>query len=235
LNSNYPLAQRRSFISGRVSRRNQVKKIYTIALGAVAVAAANPAAADIQFFVGNVPGSLDTVQLSGGALDATVTGTVGSGNTALVFTGAENIISPSNGQARIEAADGALNFLRIEPLAGLSGFTAFEANLNAGATGTATILVYDQFGVNPASTFTVATGGQNFFNLRSINGQVITRVEVSTPTNVPLQDVRQVRIGGVTTFAVVPEPSAWALMIMGFGGVGALLRRRNARFLLAQA
>lgn len=29
-------------------------------------------------------------------------------------------------------------------------------------------------------------------------------------------------------FSVVPEPSAWALMIVGFGGAGALLRRRRA-------
>ena len=28
--------------------------------------------------------------------------------------------------------------------------------------------------------------------------------------------------------AAVPEPSAWALMIAGFGGMGALLRRRRA-------
>jgi len=28
--------------------------------------------------------------------------------------------------------------------------------------------------------------------------------------------------------ALIPEPTAWALMIMGFGGVGALARRRRA-------
>jgi hypothetical protein len=31
------------------------------------------------------------------------------------------------------------------------------------------------------------------------------------------------------TVADVPEPAAWALMIVGFGGVGATLRRRNRR------
>jgi len=30
--------------------------------------------------------------------------------------------------------------------------------------------------------------------------------------------------------AAVPEPSAWALMIVGFGGAGAMLRRRRAGF-----
>ncbi len=34
---------------------------------------------------------------------------------------------------------------------------------------------------------------------------------------------------GVQTLSVeVPEPAAWALMLLGFGGVGALLRRRAA-------
>ena len=37
--------------------------------------------------------------------------------------------------------------------------------------------------------------------------------------------------GGTVSFilnaAAVPEPAAWALMIVGFGGVGAMLRRRR--------
>jgi|GEM_PF-1858957 len=43
----------------------------------------------------------------------------------------------------------------------------------------------------------------------------------------------QAVFSGTATFetAAVPEPSAWALMILGFGGTGALLRRR--RYMLA--
>lgn len=37
-----------------------------------------------------------------------------------------------------------------------------------------------------------------------------------------------VRIDSVT--GAVPEPSAWALMLLGFGGVGGLLRRRRSPF-----
>jgi hypothetical protein len=33
---------------------------------------------------------------------------------------------------------------------------------------------------------------------------------------------------GATTHGGVPEPAAWALMLLGFGGVGAVLRRRVA-------
>ena len=35
-------------------------------------------------------------------------------------------------------------------------------------------------------------------------------------------------IAAVTPFALVPEPAAWGLMLLGFGGVGALMRRRGA-------
>lgn len=34
-------------------------------------------------------------------------------------------------------------------------------------------------------------------------------------------------VGGGTLLTAVPEPAAWALMILGFGGVGAMLRHRR--------
>jgi hypothetical protein len=33
--------------------------------------------------------------------------------------------------------------------------------------------------------------------------------------------------------AGVPEPASWALMLVGFGGMGALLRRRRPRAVAA--
>jgi hypothetical protein len=36
--------------------------------------------------------------------------------------------------------------------------------------------------------------------------------------------------GTAVPAAIVPEPASWAMMIAGFGGVGALLRRRRAAF-----
>ena len=41
---------------------------------------------------------------------------------------------------------------------------------------------------------------------------------------------------GVISFtpnAPIPEPGAWALMILGFGGAGAMIRRRSARAVAA--
>ena len=35
-------------------------------------------------------------------------------------------------------------------------------------------------------------------------------------------------IDGADATAAVPEPASWALMMLGFGGVGCAVRRRNA-------
>jgi hypothetical protein len=40
-------------------------------------------------------------------------------------------------------------------------------------------------------------------------------------------------VQGSTSVPVVPEPASWALMIVGFGGVGSLLRRRRAERAIA--
>ena len=39
----------------------------------------------------------------------------------------------------------------------------------------------------------------------------------------------------VTISGAVPEPATWGLMLMGFGGLGAMLRRRRSRGVLATA
>jgi hypothetical protein len=39
--------------------------------------------------------------------------------------------------------------------------------------------------------------------------------------------------GDLLSFALTPEPSTWAMMILGFGGAGAMLRRRRGEVLVA--
>jgi hypothetical protein len=51
---------------------------------------------------------------------------------------------------------------------------------------------------------------------------IFTDVSTNAPTTSPL-----IPTGGV------PEPSAWALMLLGFGGLGASLRHNRARGLAA--
>jgi hypothetical protein len=41
-------------------------------------------------------------------------------------------------------------------------------------------------------------------------------------------------LGGTVTINAVPEPAAWAMMLIGFGAIGASMRRRKNRFAVRQ-
>jgi hypothetical protein len=61
-------------------------------------------------------------------------------------------------------------------------------------------------------------------------------VAISDQTTIRLSAVTDSNAGvffDTVSVAGVPEPAAWALMIAGFGGVGAVLRRRRAAFATA--
>ena len=88
-----------------------------LAASTLAVMFAAPAFADIVFTQGNVPGSLDTVLLDGGALDTNVTGTVGSNNTAVLFTGTETY------------AGGTDRYVGVSGSTALTGSASFATNL----------------------------------------------------------------------------------------------------------
>ncbi len=69
----------------------------------------------------------------------------------------------------------------------------------------------------PALTFT-GTGGDVTLTIQDVT----TSGGVS---NLALDNLSLSYIGGPT--GAVPEPAAWAMMILGFGGVGGLMRRRR--------
>ena|SRR5947207_13765393 len=99
----------------------------------------------------NAPGLI-----SGPAL--TVTGTTQTSNFLVNFTSNENLVTPSQGQARVEAQDGAFRTLGIN--LGTGSFTDIIFNLNtANATpGTATITVTEAVGPGGTFVLPVANG-----------------------------------------------------------------------------
>jgi hypothetical protein len=66
--------------------------------------------------------------------------------------------------------------------------------------------------------------GSNFFAALAINGQSISRVTVGG--GVAIQDMAQLRIGGVNA-STIPEPSTYALMATGLVGLVGFARRRR--------
>ncbi|HEY0648696.1 MAG TPA: PEPxxWA-CTERM sorting domain-containing protein [Phenylobacterium sp.] len=93
----------------------------------------------------------------------------------------------------------------------------------------------DTFLLNPGETFYVwarlavlraaygATDASHTFNV-TISPEAQADVEQNLLPNLSLADGSNFR---VRTDAAIPEPSTWAMMILGFGAAGALLRRRR--------
>jgi len=203
-----------------------------VTASALALAVAGPAGATIVFSTGNLGGGLSIVTLPQASADdgsdVFLTGTVNPNATQVLFTGAENIDSAAAGQARVVATDGStLNTLSIALQSGF-GADSFVFNLNSdGSTGSVTITALDQFGNTYTSAPLSLGNGQNFFNLTTLGNEAITKVSF---TSTPLLDVRQIRFGGVIALAgSVPEPATWALMILGFGGIGMTMRSARRR------
>jgi hypothetical protein len=199
-----------------------------IALGALALTA-GAASADIVIVSGSVPQNPDeNVMLSTGAVGTTVFGTTNQTNSSVTFVGSESLTEPSNGQARIEASDGSFTTLEFFLTDPLLTFTSAEFNINALSDGMITINATDDGGSLFSMPFAISAAGQNFFNLTGINGQSISNVSFTSTGQIA--DVRQIRLGGVAGLtSVVPEPASWAVMILGFGMIGAGLRLRRRR------
>ncbi len=170
------------------------------------------------------------IENSTGALSiAGHTNTTGVGITFTSPIG-EMLTGPSNGQARVEALDGLLNGLtftlddgfsfrtavfNLSPLPGNEANEAIKISL--------TYLLSD--GGFATDLFDVRTNGENFFGISGDAGERFTSITfLSDPVETGIGDLRQLRLGGV---GAVPEPASWAMLIAGFGLVGAAARRRR--------
>ena len=206
------------------------------AAGAALILLCAPASAMIvQVDANSIQG--DNVLFNAGVQTGqTVTGFTQSG-TEVKFTGTTvdlgNIIRASGGQAEIE---GALNGATQNP-----NDTLLLSSLNFGlASGTFNNLEFNIFGgtatsVNFAVTdnadqvfnFSNSLGnGSNFFGFQGTQGETIKSISL-TFAGGGVDDVRQIRLDESITTAV-PEPSSWAMMILGFAGVGFLAYRRRS-------
>jgi hypothetical protein len=160
-----------------------------------------------------------------------IEGVTNQTGTGVTIEGGETL-TPSGGQARLDTTDGKISssftyrgfanqLAGFDLTDGALAFTEAEFRLFGGTATEATLTFVDTAGEVFTQTFAILPNG--FFNARAIDGQLIDYFTLSA--NGSIGDIRQIRIGGVT--AIVPEPGAWAMMIMGFGGVGALMRRRR--------
>lgn len=210
---------------------------------AMAICFASPASAAIIITADQSASTSENVQFNDG-LPTNVNPMTALTNmgTSVTFTGHENLdVAGGNGQnGGVSGHDGNINYLTInltDPTKAMSAaqFNIFEVS---DVATTVTIKAYDQFGALAATLLnyqlSLAGGnnGEDWFSVKTSGGSLISKVEIST--NPDVAKIAQFRLTGANNPAAVPEPATWAMMIAGFGLVGASLRlRRHERKALA--
>jgi len=187
--------------------------------------------ADITFALGNHPQQDElNVLLSSGDSGTTITGTITG--FSVLFSSTQNLLAPSNGQARVSAdPEGSpLTNLSIALDGGvyvdiiMNPFMSSCENCVAG-NATVTVNALDSNGLPEApSIFTYALGnGQNFLTIVATNGESIVNTTIDAPGG--FHDLRQTRISGAEA-ATSPVPEPATITMMGLGAVGLALLRK---------
>lgn len=165
--------------------------------------------------------NVDWTQEAGG--DNFVYGAINNTTIGVIVQGAEDIKTSSEGGVVwiVPTNDSGLNFLKFS----LDGydFSSFEVDLKdpTGNNDTWSVTILTDDGTT--ETFNNFNGG--YINAYGTDGTRISSVQFQT--NADITGVGQVRFGGARQIGAIPEPATWAMMIMGFGAAGALLRQRR--------
>ena len=203
-----------------------MRNLRAVLFAMAALMVASPSQASIVIADGNAGGPHENVQFQNVTSVGDSLTTLTNMGTSVTFTGTEQLKSFSGGQARISGSDGDLTFLSWALTTPNEGYLSGDFKLNPSHTGgatSATIVATDQFGTQfTCSLCSIPSSG--FFNVEASAGELIMSISV-TANGGELDDIRQVRLEGVAS--AVPEPSTWAMMILGFFGVGYMAYRRK--------
>ncbi len=201
-----------------------------ISLGALAFSAAGAASSAIVITLEEAGGS--SVHSTPGLSSSTVTGLLNGSEVVTLSTAgpAPNTITTGGGGASTYSGpfdDFLISFVNAKSIVGFNlEFFNPPRSAPTQTTGVSIFVNGNLYGTfaNPIAA------PQKFTITASVDGvagndDVIDSVLLTFQPNV-IGSVKQIRATGAEVSAAVPEPATWAMMILGFGGVGALMRRR---------
>ena len=203
------------------------------------------AEAGIQILTGsNVANTTDNLLFNNNPPDGfTVQGITNNSASLVNFTGLETLHG-GGGQAALGAVDGAFGQVSWILNTPNTGYTDLkfsvdfpdDKNTPGKDSGLITITILNQSGQTTIlQNQQLSSNGLNAFQAQATGGDLITQV---TLTGTPWTSVQQVRFGGIEPISIsaaVPELSTWAMMLIGFGGIGFLAYRRNKKTIAATA
>jgi PEP-CTERM motif-containing protein len=195
-------------------------------------AAATPAQAAIVVCAQGTSCVSNTTNVNLGAFTnaSSVTGNVGINGPLVTFNSTDGNLSTNSGAATVFRTDGGL--LTNLTFTILSGFTAAEFNLENGSPSSFLVNLTDSGGDVFSQTLS-SLNGSNIFNIVAPAGTTYTSATFSSSGG-GFQNFKQLRVTTAAAVAV-PEPVTWAMMLLGFGGIGMVLRRsRRAKTVLRQ-
>jgi PEP-CTERM motif-containing protein len=121
------------------------------------------------------------------------------------------------------------------PLSGgnYSQFGTDGAGNSSAFTATAAGLFFD-FSATTGTPYLIFQGGTGYLCLNGAPGNCSgnphsVAVHVGAAVNPLIQESGNVRIASLAVAGAVPEPSTWAMMLLGFGGIGFMAYRRKSR------
>lgn len=203
--------------------------LFAGAAAALALGAAGSASAAVIFETGaDGPANknVDWTQEAAGNGDNLIEGFINGTTIGVRAEGDEDLkTSNQGGVVWITGNDGTLRTLTYS-LVGYK-FASFEVDLKDPVGNNPRWEVTFETDNGSTETFTNFNGG--FVSAYTDDGSLLTSVKFTT--NADIDGTGQTRFGGMVAdggITSVPEPGTWALMIMGFGGAGAMIRRRRA-------
>lgn len=159
------------------------------------------------------------------------------------FTGEEVLTTPANGLARIEAADGAFTYLKVDLLVPPPGASFISVVMNIDVTnkigdGTVDFRVSDTNGnLISFPNQAVSDNGQNKFTIYSTGPERFSFVDFRADVPITFVDALQFKIGGAADNVPddpedppdpqVSEPASMVLLGAGLTVGAAVIRRRR--------